>query len=61
MDSCDGTLSEVLSKRFNRDLDDFLRPFSGGYIFEEVFLISDGNCKEGSCVYSVSRMCTNIS
>ena len=56
VESCDGIYSEVLSKRFDRDVDDSLRGFSGGYIFEEVVLISDGSCNEGSCVSPVSGM-----
>ena len=53
VDSCDGIWSEVLSKRFDSDVDDFLRGFSRRYSFEKVVLISYGNCIGGSCVYSV--------
>ena len=59
--SCDGVYSEVLSKRFDSDVEGFLRALSGGYILEEVVLISDGNFSGGKCVYSVSRMCTRLS
>ena len=57
MVSWDGVYSEVLSKRFDRDVEGFLRSLSGGYNLEEVVLISDG----GNCVYSVSGMCTRLS
>ena len=61
VDSCEGIKSEVLSESFDRDVDDFPSGFSEGYSFEEVVLISDGNCNGGSCVYSVSRMWTSFS
>ena len=49
--SCDGVFSEVLSKSFYSDVEGFLKGFSGGYILEEVVLISDGNFSGGKCVY----------
>ena len=58
---CDGVYSEVSSKRFDSDVEGFLRCLSGGYILEEVVLISDGNFSGGKCVYSVSGMCTRLS
>ena len=61
VDSCDGIYFEVLSKRFDSDVEDFLRGFSGGYSFEEFVLISDGYCYGGSCEYSVSGTCTRLS
>ena len=36
----------MLSKRFDRTVDVVLKGFSGRYVFEEVVLISDGNCNE---------------
>ena len=39
--SCGGVYSEVLSRRIDSDVDDFLRGFSGGYILDEVVLSSD--------------------
>ena len=39
MVSCDGVFSEVLSKRFDRDVEGFLRGLSEGYILEEVVLM----------------------
>ena len=59
--SCDGVYSEVVSKRFESDVEGFLREFSGGYILEEEVLISDGSLSEGKCVYSVSGICTRLS
>ena len=50
-----------MSKRFDSDVEDFRRGFSGGYSFEEFVLISDGKCNEGSCVCSVSGICTRLS
>ena len=52
--SCDGVYSEVLSKRFDSDVEGFLSGFSGGYILEEIVLISDGSFSGCKCVYSVS-------
>ena len=59
--SCDGVYSEVLSKRFDSDVEGFQRGFFGGYILEEVVLISDGNFSGGNCLHSVSGMCTRLS
>ena len=59
--SCDGVCSEVLSKRFDSDVEGFLRGFSEGYILEDVALISDGNFSGGKCVHSVLGMCTRLS
>ena len=59
--SRDGVYSDVLSKRFDSDVEGFRRSFSGGYSLEEVMLISDGNFSGGSRVYSVSGMCTRLS
>ena len=59
--SCDGVYSEVLSKRFDSDVDDFPRGFSGGYILDEVVLVSDGSFSGGKGVYSGSGMCTRLS
>ena len=59
--SCDGVYSDVLSKRFDSDVEGFLRGFSGGYSLEEVVLIFDGNLGGGKSVYSVSGMCTRLS
>ena len=61
MVSCDGVYSEVLSKILDSDVEGFLRNLSGGYILEEVVLISDGSFSGGKCVYSVSGMCTRLS
>ena len=47
---CEEVYSEVLPKRFNSDVHGFLRGFSGGYILEEVVLISDGSFSGGKCV-----------
>ena len=58
---CDGVYSDVLSRRFDSVVEGFLRGFSGGYILEEVLLISDGNFSGGNCVYSVSGMYTRLS
>ena len=58
---CDGVYSEVLSKRFDGDVERFLWGFSGVYILEEVVLISDGSFNGGNCVHSVSGMCTRLS
>ena len=58
---CDGVYSEVLSKRFESDVEGFLKGLSGGYSLEEVVLISDGSFSGGKCVYSVSGMCTRLS
>ena len=59
--SCDGVYSEVLSKRFDCDVEGFLRGLSGGYSLEEVVLVSDGSFSGGKRVYSVSGMCTRLS
>ena len=48
--SCDGVYSEVLSKRVDSDVEGFLRGLSGGYILEELVLISDGSFSAGKCV-----------
>ena len=58
--SCDGVYSEVLSKWFDRDVEGFLRGLSGGYILEDVVLISDGSFSGCKCVHSVSGMCTRL-
>ena len=47
VDSCDGVCSEEMCKRFDRDVDDFLRGFSGAKIFEVVVFDSDVSCNEG--------------
>ena len=52
--------SEALSKRFDRELDGFLRGFSGGYNLDVVLFVSDGSCNEGTGVYSVSGICTRF-
>ena len=36
VDSCDGIYSKTVSERFEREVDDFLRVFKGGYIFDVV-------------------------
>ena len=59
--SFDGIQSEVLSQRLDSDVEDYRRSFSGGYIFKELLLLSDGNCYGGSCVCSVSGICTRFS
>ena len=59
--SYEGVYSEVLSKRFDSDVEGFVRGFRAGYILEEVVLISDGSFSGGKCVYSVSGMCTRLS
>ena len=59
--SGDGVYSEVFSKRFDSDVEGFLRGLSGGYILEEVLLISDGSFSGGKGLYSVSGMCTRLS
>ena len=59
--SCDSVYSEVLSKRFDSDVENFLRGLSGGYSLEKVVLIVDGSFSGGKCVYSVSGMCTRLS
>ena len=59
--SCDGVYSEVLSKRFDSDVEGFISGFSGGCSLEEVVLISDGSFSGGKRVYSVSGMCTRLS
>ena len=59
--SCDGVYSEVLSKRFDSDVESFLRGLREGFILEEVVLISDGSFSGGKSVYSVSGMCTRLS
>ena len=59
--SCDGVYSEVLSERLDSDVEGFSRGLSGGYILEELVLISDGSFSGGKCVYSVSGMCTRLS
>ena len=39
--------SEGSSKRFDREVDGFLRGFNGGYVFDVVLLLdSDGSCNE---------------
>ena len=48
VDSCDGVYSEVISERFDNDVEDFRRGFSGGYVLEEVVLISDETSMEVS-------------
>ena len=53
--------SEVLSKRLDSGVKGLRSGFSGGYSFEGVVLISDGNCNGGSCVYSVSGLCKRLS
>ena len=58
--SCDGVYSDVLSKRFDSDVEGFRRGFRGGESLEEVLLSSDGNFSVGSRVYSVSGMCTRL-
>ena len=57
---CDGVYSEVLFKRFDSDVEGFLRGLSGGYILEEVVLISDGSFSGCKCVYSVSGIGTRL-
>ena len=57
---CDGVYSEVLSKRFESDIEGFRRGFSGRYSLEEM-LSSDGNLSGGKRVYSVPGMCTRLS
>ena len=47
VDSRDGVYSEGLSEKFDSDVDDFLRGFSGGYIFEFVLFDYGGSCYEG--------------
>ena len=42
------------------DVEGLRSGFSGGYSSEEVVLISDGSCNGGSCVYSVTEMCTRL-
>ena len=59
--SCDGVYSAVLSKRFDSDVEGFLRGLKGGYSLEEVLLIPDGSFSGGKRVCSVSRMCTRLS
>ena len=59
--SCDGVFSEVLSKRFDSDVECVLRGLSGGYSLEEVVLISDGSFSGGKCVYSITGICTRLS
>ena len=59
--SCDGVYSDVLSKRFDSDVEGFRRGFSGEKSLEEVVLSSDGNFSVGSRVYSESGMCTRLS
>ena len=59
--SCDGVYSEVLSKRFDSDVEGFLRGLSGEYTLEELVLISDGSFSGGKCGYSVPGMCTRMS
>ena len=56
--SCDGVYSDVLSKRFDSDVEGFRRGFNGCLSFEEVVLSSGGNFSGGNFVYSVSGMCT---
>ena len=58
--SCDGVYSDVLSKRFDNDVDGFRRGFRGGQSLEEVLLSSDGNFSGDNRVYSVSGMCTRL-
>ena len=45
--------SEVLSKMLVSYVEGLRSGFSGGYRLEEVVLIFDGNCNDGSCEYSV--------
>ena len=59
--SCDSVYLDVLSKRFDSDVEGFLRGLNGGYSSEEVVLISDGSFSGGKCVYSVSGMRTRLS
>ena len=59
--SCDGVYSDVLSKRFDSDVEGFRIGFNGGWSFEEVVLCSDGSFSEGNFVYSVSVICTRLS
>ena len=60
VESCDGIYSEAWCKRFERELDGFLRGFIGGYSFEVLFS-SDGSCNECTSGYSVSETCTRFS
>ena len=49
VDSCEGVVSEGSSKRFDREIDGFLRGFNGRYVFNIVLLLdSDGSCIEGT-------------
>ena len=50
-----------MSRRFDSEIEGLLSGFSWEYGFEEIVLISDGNCNGGSCVYSVSGICTRLS
>ena len=59
--SCDGVYSEIWGKRFDIDVEGFLKGLSGGYSLEVVVLISDGSFSGGKCVYSVSGMCKRLS
>ena len=59
--SCDGVFFDVLSERFESDVEGFRRGFRGGYSLDEVLLSSDDNFSGGSRVYSVSGMCTRLS
>ena len=61
MVSCDSVYSELLSKRFDSDVEGFLRGLSGGYSLEEIVMISDDSFSGGKRVYSVSGMCTRLS
>ena len=47
VDSCDGVFSEEMFRRFDRDVDEVLRGFSGAYIFEVVLFDSGVSCNEG--------------
>ena len=60
MVSCDGVYSEVLSNKFDSDVEGFLRGLSGGYILEKVVLIFYGSFSGSKCVYSESGMCTGF-
>ena len=60
-DSWDGKYSGTSSKRFDREVDGFLRGFNGGYIFHVVFWTdSDGSCNEGSDGHAGSGIITRF-
>ena len=46
VDSCDGVFSDASSKRFEREVNDFLRGLCCRYIFEVVLFDSEGSCNE---------------